>query len=596
MAARSIAAAVEEILFTGVYLKKVDAKDENGTARVFGIRISLLTAFLVITIAVSVFSSMFTHSFVDYDDYRMIVNRIDAYDGFTMDNIKNILFKDYPREEPLIVRDISYLINASLFGSLNPKGYLLGNLLLHIAVSYLVFILAISLFPNQYLLAILSAVFFTIHPLHVESVVWISSRKDPLYVFFYLTALFCYIRSFKNNRFINLFFSMFFFCCALFSKSAAISFLPLILSYRITLKRSEAICTKEIVYYILIVMVTVLFIFWYTGVLTEFGVIKKSVFKDRDWWIWGVSSVVYMTFYMQKLIVPTNLSLLYDYPAPSVLFDEMYFVIISILISCLSGIGLIFLWLKKNNELVFLGLFFICALLPYLDLAQVNIFVANRYAYLASVAFCIVIAYAVLKIVYFGRSIRYISPVIASVVVFYASFLAVQTFNAIKPWENTISLWENAMQVAPNMSDTYTGLMTEYMNLYLENPHSEKGMLALLKSEEIGKNAVLRFCDKAQKLCPVQVDKIMYHLGQINWINKNYDLADKYFESALRLNPLYYEAKYMYAQFLIQQGRIDEAIEHIKFIKRNANPYMDRDTLDSLKYLDLTLNIEKKTL
>ena len=100
--------------------------------KLFGIHPNLLLCFLLIITAYVIYGNMFSHSFIDYDDYSMIVERKGSYDGLTLENMKGIIIDEYPREEPLIVRDLSYLVNAQIFGVLNPKGYLLGNFLLHI--------------------------------------------------------------------------------------------------------------------------------------------------------------------------------------------------------------------------------------------------------------------------------------------------------------------------------------------------------------------------------------------------------------------------------------------------------------------------------
>lgn len=552
--------------------------------KIFNIRISLIAVLILVSVTIPLFSGMFNHSFVNYDDYRIIVNRIDTFDGFTLKNLKRIILEDYPREEPLILRDISYLVNASLFGPLNPKGYLLGNLLLHILVCYLVYLLSLYIFPHQYLLALLAAVFFSIHPMHVESIAWISSRKDPLYVSFLLAALLAYMRFLNKCSVINLLYSMLLFCCALFSKSAAISFFPLLISYRITLKRAEALTRKEILFFAGVMTITILFIVWYTGILVEFGVMKKSLTAHRDWGLWLLSSFAYITFYIEKLLVPVNLSIMYDYPAPYILFSNRNFVFLSIGIATIGLTTLAIFWRRRINQLVFLGLFFISASLPYLDLAQVNIYVANRYTYLASSAFCIFLAYGFLIIDECCLKIRRLCrPLLIVICIGYCAFLGFQTIQAIRPWENTLKLWQNASKVANNRLEIYNHIMKEYMLYYLENIKDKEAKTALQVSMELGESALERFCNNSLNKCPKQLYELEFNLAQIYWLQGKTKKTEEYLKASLRLNPLYYKAHYLFARFLIDQKRTDEAMVHINFINNNADPQREKDLFSDIK-------------
>lgn len=554
--------------------------------RVFNVRISLIVAFLLISINIPLYSDIFSHSFVRYDDYSMIVDRIDTYDGLNFENLKKIVLEDYPREEPLILRDISYLVNSSIFGPLNPKGYLLGNLFLHLLVSYCVYLLALQIFPRQYMLAILSAVFFSLHPMHVESIAWISSRKDPLYAFFFLSAFLVYIKSFSERKIRYYIISLFFFICALFSKSSAIAFLPALICFRISIKRTEKITMQEIIFIAGALIATFLFINWYTGILAEYGVIRTKLSANRDWGYWVLSGLTYIVFYIEKLFLPVDLSLLYDYPAAPNLFSKRFYVLSSVILFAGGLSCLAILWRRKSNEIVFLGLFFICALLPYLDLARVNIYVANRYVYLASSAFCILIAYGIIKAyVILGIYPKLYRILFATSVCVYCAFLGYQTIQAIKPWENTLALWQNAIKLAPKMPDTYSGVMVEYLLYYIDNPQDENAKNALNESKAVGENAVAKFCYNSLDRCPEQLNKIIFDLGQIYLLEGKSQLAEEYFKASLRLNPRNYLGRYIYARLLISQNKIEQAKEHIKYIELNANPNINKNLLRDIKMI-----------
>src|SRR5580704_17204432 len=92
---------------------------------------------------------------------------------------------------------LSFAIDYQLWGH-NPFGYHLTNLLLHVANTVLVLLLAFELLRDRVTharpAAILTAAIFGVHPLRVESVAWATERKDLLFAFFYLLAILAYLR------------------------------------------------------------------------------------------------------------------------------------------------------------------------------------------------------------------------------------------------------------------------------------------------------------------------------------------------------------------------------------------------------------------
>lgn len=123
---------------------------------------------------------------------------------------------------------------------LNPWGYHLTNILIHSTNTFLVFILVMRLLEYSNLwrdskkaliTGFVTAILFGIHPLHVESVAWVSERKDVLSAFFYLSTILVYIKYNSTTGSIKTAFyaaSIILFSFALMSKPMAVS-LPLVL-------------------------------------------------------------------------------------------------------------------------------------------------------------------------------------------------------------------------------------------------------------------------------------------------------------------------------------------------------------------------------
>ncbi len=83
---------------------------------------------------------------------------------------------------------LMYAIEYKLAGN-SPALYHFNNILLHILNTYLVFILIRKISPKNVIVALFTAAFFAVHPMHVESVAWVAERKDVLYSFFFLLSL-----------------------------------------------------------------------------------------------------------------------------------------------------------------------------------------------------------------------------------------------------------------------------------------------------------------------------------------------------------------------------------------------------------------------
>lgn len=199
---------------------------------------------------------------------------------------------------------------------LNPRGYHAVNITLHAACSVLLFIILRSLGVRC---AWLAAALFGLHPVHVESVAWITERKNVLSGIFYLSSILCWIRYFALDRDGNngnhaprspliLLLAMTFFACGLLSKTV-VSTLPVTLFLILWWKRKHLSADHGIVIAAMLVCGALM------GYLTSFlekgqigaegaewslGSIERIAVAGRAWW-----------FYIGKLLYPASLSFIY---------------------------------------------------------------------------------------------------------------------------------------------------------------------------------------------------------------------------------------------------------------------------------------------
>ena len=152
-------------------------------------RAEFLIAFGLFLSVFLVYNSIPTFEFNNYDDLHYIVENPVVQKGLTLSNIY-WAFTSFSVSNWHPVTWLSHMLDCSLFG-MNPGGHYWTNLLLHSLNSILLFIILLKMTGGPWRSAFV-AVLFAVHPLHVESVVWVSERKDLLSAFFAFLTIWAY--------------------------------------------------------------------------------------------------------------------------------------------------------------------------------------------------------------------------------------------------------------------------------------------------------------------------------------------------------------------------------------------------------------------
>lgn len=197
---------------------------------------------------------------VDWDDNIYILNNPYIF-SLTPENIGQI-FSEYfmANYHPLTM--LSYAIEYAIAGD-SPFIYHLTNLILHLINTVLIYFFVRNLFRIVYsnsgsrqsqTIALVTAFLFGLHPMHVESVSWVSERKDVLYGFFFLLALIKYVRYISTNRTIDYLLCVVFFVLSLLSKGMAVSLALSLVAIDFVLKRklfSPKVLLEKVPFFIL---------------------------------------------------------------------------------------------------------------------------------------------------------------------------------------------------------------------------------------------------------------------------------------------------------------------------------------------------------
>lgn len=342
--------------------------------------------------------------FIGYDESTVLLGHPNLYAQPSLAaSAREILLGYFPREEPLLVRDLSWLFDARLFGFTSPLGYHLGNVVLNALDVVLVFFFLAHATRRIAWPAVTAALFGAL-AIHVEPVCWIMGRKDVLAAFFVLLALLLdsvALRSTHRRRRWLLSAAVLALCpLAILAKFSAIVLVGLLALFRISapfLDGSRAPAeawalrarTRLLLGLIPHLAVTATLCLWYGRVLAAFGVVG-----DR-----GPSALSWQHAKTLALFVPQSLAKTLahiawpgehaiSYLRPNVGLPLATADIASIAGFALGSVAAVVVCLRYRKDLAFFVLGFFCFMVPYFNLEYIGIWVADRYAYLSS--FCVV--------------------------------------------------------------------------------------------------------------------------------------------------------------------------------------------------------------
>ncbi len=345
----------------------------------------------------------------------------------------------------------SFAVEHHFFGY-NPFIYHLNNLLLHMAVVVLVFLFFLKIGVGLRA-AFFAALLFGIHPMRVESVAWITERKDVLYSLFYMSALCSYWKYLENRQKIPYYLTVLFGFLSILSKPMALS-LPLILfvcDWMYGRKWDVSVFTDKIIHFLYIVPIA-----WKTYSLflrVPFNHIDEAVLI----WTWS------FIFYMRKFIFPVNLLPHYELPQPVLFAHQSYMASIGLLIL----LAYLIYFFRRNRWFIFAVAFYffsIFFLLRFDKANDINI-VADRFMYLPSVGFCILFGILINRIlkVDFTKRIALKWGIYFCVVILFTT-LSIKTYRQTKIWRNETDLWTYVIQKRPQNPLAYINRAMEYKN------------------------------------------------------------------------------------------------------------------------------------
>lgn len=419
-------------------------------------KIPAAAAGIVFIITFMVFSRAIFCGFVNLDDPIFVQNN-PFIRSFNADFFK-FAFSSATLDIWMPLTWFSFAVDYHLWG-LNPAGFHLINILLHSANSALVFFIATHLFSagrdgsttgaiagRQLILPLLAALVWGLHPLRVESVAWVTERKDVLNGFFALFALLFYLHYADKGKGRDYGFSLLFFALSLMSKpvSVVLPVIFLLLDYcplsRHSTKSFAALAKEKIPFLALSAAAALLTIFLFSQRQLLVGFAKLSLF-DRS-----LLSGNALFEYLKLMLYPVGILPFYEMPE-SIGMEQ---VVKTLLVAAFF----IFVLLSaRNKPWLFTGAFcFLLPLLPVLAFFQNNdVAYAARYTYLPSIAPALIVAAGFSagydKIRTVAARLQWLPIGAALLVLFFYSAL---TNRLISVWQNTETLWTRVITLDPS--------------------------------------------------------------------------------------------------------------------------------------------------
>lgn len=514
----------------------------------------IITSFVLIAATLVVFWNVKNHQFLNFDDNLYVTANSHVKTGLSVKNIKwaftNTEFSNW---HPLTW--LSHMLDCQLYG-LNPKGHHLTSLILHIANSLLLFFV-LSKITGAFWKSTFVAALFALHPLHVESVAWVSERKDVLSTLFWILTMWAYYHYIKRPEYKRYLLVLIVFGLGLMAKQMLVTlpFVLLLMDYwplgrfqfahtgKISSSKSNVsigagpqksvairLLLEKIPFFVLTIILTIV-----AAAAQQKGgaVVPLDAFplETRI-----ANALVSYVSYIGKMIWPGNLAVIY--PHPGYTLQMWKIVAAALLLICITFA--VVLTAKRLPYLLVGWFWYLGTLVPVIGFVQIGgQAMADRYTYVPFIGLFIIIAWGAADLTKRWHSKDIVLLVSgAALLAYFMVFARLQ----VDYWRDSFSLFEHALKITSN----------NYLS------HNNFG-IALMRQGKI--DAAIEHYKKAVKIVPKyggahsNLGYALVKLGKI-------DEAIEYYNKALHINPYDTKAHINLGHLQIKLGKVDKAIKH----------------------------------
>jgi tetratricopeptide (TPR) repeat protein len=489
--------------------------------------------------------------FIIYDDWDYVYKNPAVLSGINFKSIQWAFTTAHSSNwHPLTW--LSHMLDCRWFG-LHPGGHHWVNLGFHAANTLLLYLVLWEMTGARWR-SFLVAALFACHPMHIQSVAWISERKDVLSGFFAMLTLWAYARYVKKSKvqspkskvFYGL--ALVFFALGLMSKPMLVTLpvIMLLLDFWPLNRWRTAIPDKqkpksnlaefiktwrplivEKIPMFLLCLASCVVTFWAQRSGNSVISLDQIAWQDRH-----LHAVLSYSLYLGKMFWPVNLAIFYPYTP----MEPDEFVCLFLLPILLS---IICLWRWRAQPYLLAGWFwFVITLVPVIGLVQVGMqSMADRYTYLPSIGLFIAVAWGMAEIAVRSKLWR---TGMAWGGIILVSACLLDTRHQLRFWRNNITLFTHVVEVT--RENNFVGYF------FLGNSYGEAGDLdGAAKSFESALEVAPRFKEARGKL------------GYVLLFQKKYEAAASQFSEIIRLHPANIFAHEYLGHALVAEGKYAEA-------------------------------------
>jgi tetratricopeptide (TPR) repeat protein len=514
------------------------------------IRPHLIPLLLLAVATLLVYGRVRGHDFqVTWDDDRYVIENPMVH-GLSIKHVMQAFSGQYfGNYAPLHL--ISYMLDFELW-KLWPGGYLLTNLFLHLVNGMLVYRLFVALHGER-VIALVGAAVFLLHPLQVESVAWVSQRKNLLAMLFFLLAWECYRRyrdTDGNRRLWNYLFSVILFTCAILSKSVAVIFPVIILLYDYCFpatahppqspfgKGGRLVVILDKIPYILV-----------AGAAAVITVMSQAPVGD-NWDGAGGGRVDYhggsplATFYSMLPVFCRYLGLLAWPKGLNAKYDTAVYTSVNSTV-LLAAVALAVVgWLcyrlfRYDRRLGFWALLFWVGFVPVSQIVPLVTLMNDRYVYFPMLGAAALVGVAC-RYAKEHAPVRLV-PLLYGVIAILLTSLSIASFQRVGVWKNSVLLWQDSVSKLSGPAVPWASLAQAY--------------------ERTGNGMVPEAIDAFKHALEIEPanEYALYGLGRLYGILGDYERASGYVSALLKQSPNHVMGVFMLGTIYEKQGKYDLA-------------------------------------
>jgi tetratricopeptide (TPR) repeat protein len=512
-----------------------------------------------------VFGQTIRYEFVNFDDDVYIYNALIIRAGITMPGLLRAFTAAHASNwHPLTT--LSHMIDCQLYG-LDAGGHHATNVLFHTLAVLLLFYALWQLTGSFWRSATVSAL-FAVHPLHVESVAWVSERKDVLSAVCFMLILLAYAYYARAPSIWRYVIVIVIFACGLMSKPMLVTapVILLLLDYwplrrfggeHCGRAKTAARCVRPgvinkerrpTVGYLVLekaplaILATAVCIVTFVLQKRSAGAIPSLPFL----WRAGNAILSYL-IYLWQTLWPLRLAVFYPYPGGRLSFWTVLGAAI-----VLAGISVTVVILRRKRPYLLTGwLWHLVMLVPVIGIVQVGEQAhADRYVYLPHIGLFLMIVWLVADEVERRQGARQVAAG-ATVVVIAA--LAARAFNQVSYWRNSETLWSHALAVTSGNDVAHNNLGY----LCADRGDLDEAIRHFQAAAAIRATKREAHYDTGSAFIQMNLADAFARKGQR-------DEAIRHYDEALRLQPYYADAYYNRGNVLLTMGRTNEAIADLE--------------------------------